>query len=538
MSTLADPVAVPPQIEVEESPSLPPVEMPRRARIRASISVSVLLFAGGITEVLKNAALAYRYGSSRATDAFFAAFLIPNTYAMFWVSAAIVGLVPLFARWDEEQGAGARRQISNALRLSVLSMAALSVLIYAAAPLLSSALVPGFTPAERQETTRLLRQLTPLFVLVGFTGVASAVLNSRHLFLLSSANKLFVNAVLIGGLLLLGWTRSIGLLCALLLIGAAAFAIALGARLWPMKLDLFSGVGLHRGEVMVLLSAMFLPFVALMARQTSALVEREIASFLQEGSVTVITYGYQVVMGVTTIVAAGVSTVLMPLFARQRSQHGAMRLIADGLYYLCVTLLPLACFVYLIPDFIVTLIFRHGVFSAAAATDLSRVIRAYAPGLVLSSIGNHFQTPFWAQRRYRLLIVHNTLMAAVNIVLDLALAPFFGVVALALGFSGAALVHAMRLGYLLRRDFREAWDIRTFSAAMKPAVATLVMGAAIVAARHLAPGRAVLSGALTSDCILLGCAVAAYVVAGAACRMEPFPTLWQAMRAWNGLRTS
>ncbi len=508
-----------------------------RLRIRTSVLVSLTLFTGGLLELVKNSAIAYRYGSGADTDALFAAYLIPATYASFWASSCLVGMVPLLSMRMREDRKRLPDLAGSILLVSAISTIALACIGYMVAPGLVHALVPGFDSVYQHKAVFLFRLLTPLFVFVGLAGVATAILNSQHKFFLAASQKVIVNVIVLYGLF--AWSSSTGIewLAKLIVAGTAVYAVALLGDLFMSEVrPRFCRV--PKWELQAILAAILLPFSALTIRQASVLFERAIASFLPSGSISALTYNFQVVGGFSTVISAGLVTVLLPRLAQQNAGHERLALMRQGFYYLLVILLPLAMGAFLLSRSFVSILFFHGAFSAASADLATRVFRMYAFSMLFPEMAALLQVPFWADQRYRLLIAHNGMMAGVNVVLDLLLVRMIGVPGLALGFTLTGLVSGGRMAWLLHRDYGLLWTKERLSDLCKPLAATLVMLAVILAVQkpfsafvfyRTSPFRGEI--VRTAALVILG--FITYAVAGISTRMEPFPALFLTLRTYR-----
>jgi putative peptidoglycan lipid II flippase len=505
-----------------------------RLRVGTSASISLVLLIGGLLELFKNSAIAYRYGSGRETDAFFAAYLIPITYSMFWVSACLVGLVPFFSRWLGETEEKFRDIVSGVLWFSTSLTLVLTSIGYIAAPLVVKLLVPGFTGAQKLLTIHLFRELAVLFLLVGFTGVATALLNTHYRFLLAAAQKIVVNVVVFGGLFLWYANKGIEWLAQLIVLGTLFHVGLLLVQLWRSGLGPRLKWTLSSAQMRSVLAALFVPFAAYMIRQSNIVAERVIGSFLPAGSISALTYSYQVILGFSSVIIAGVTTVLIPMFAQQKSQAGKLTLLWDGFYYLLVLTLPLSFGGYLLARPLVLILFHHGAFSAASVEQTTQVFKAYALSPFFGAISVHFLNLFWADRQYRLLITHNGLMALLNILLDLALAPLWGATGLALGSTVANVASCVRLYRLAGKHYGSLLDGSRLFSALKPLGATLIMTVVVLALRvpvstSVMFRQGQLRDEIVGAVVLAGAGFVTYLAAGIAARMEPFPTLYRSL---------
>jgi putative peptidoglycan lipid II flippase len=396
------------------------------------------------------------------------------------------------------------------------------------------ALVPGFDSVYQHKAVFLFRLLTPLFVFVGLAGVATAILNSQHRFFLAASQKVIVNVIVLCGLF--AWSSSTGIewLAKLIVAGTAVYAVALVGQLFLSDVrPRFSWAS--KWELRAILVAILLPFSALTIRQASVLFERAIASFLPAGGISALTYNFQIVGGFSTVISAGLVTVLLPRLAQQNAGHERLALMRQGFYYLLVILLPMAMGAFLLSRSFVSILFFHGAFSAANAELATRVFRMYAFSMLFPEMVALLQVPFWADQRYRLLIAHNGMMAGVNVALDLLLVRMMGLPGLALGFTLTGITSSGRMAWLLHRDYGLLCTKERLSDLFKPLAATLAMLAVILAVQR--PFSAfVFSSASpfrneigrTGTLVVLG--ALAYIIAGISTRMEPFPAINLSLR--------
>lgn len=505
-----------------------------KLRLRVTLLISFITLLGALLELVKNLVIAYRYGVGTQTDVFFAALSIPNAYSAFWVSACLTGLVPLFAAWNQESASRAWGISGNIVLFSALITLVFSVVACMFAAPIVDLLVPGFPSVEKTITVALFRRFASLFLIMGCVGVLSAVLNSRHDFLLSSANKLVANGLLLFGLLV---TRiySITWLADLVIIGAVTHALLLAFRIGAGGLRITFRWTLEPWRTRLLLAAIFGPFAAIIVRQPSFLAERMIGSYLASGSISALTYGYQLVVGAATIISTGMVTPLLPLLAQQKLSCDKLMFLKQGFHYLVGVTLPFSVGFYLLAGPAVRVLFHGNAARVSAGAETVLVVKMYALGITFNVLAQHFQSLHWAERRYRTLIIHNAFVAAVNILLDLILAPEMGVVGLALGFSLAGLASMCRMYWLVSRGYGSPFSSFREAQVLRPAIATVCMGVLVYLGRPWidAAGGPLLS-TLIGKGIKMGAVVATgmlvYFAAAAVMRVNPYFEMLQKFR--------
>jgi putative peptidoglycan lipid II flippase len=178
------------------------VEAPRASAVGAAavlLAASVLL--SRVLGYAREALLAYRAGAGAATDAYYAAFQIPDLLNHLLAGGALsIAFVPLYTRQHARgDAAGAERLFATVLgTLGALALLATAVIWWFAEPLIALQF-PRFDPATRALTVRLTRIVLPAqcFFITG--GILNAALLARGRFGPSATAPLLYNAGIIAG---------------------------------------------------------------------------------------------------------------------------------------------------------------------------------------------------------------------------------------------------------------------------------------------------------------------------------------------------
>lgn len=224
-------------------PVPPPASLWRRAagllrlRHRHSVfSATVLLmastFLSGVMGLVRSKYIAYLFGASVATDAYNAAFQLPDMIAYFLVGGtASITFIAILSRYresgDEAEG---ERALSVILTVMVCVLLVAAVLGAMFAPLYVRIFMPRFTREEAALCTQMTRIMLPqpIFFFVG--GVFGSVLLVRKVFTLQAVSPLIYNvAIILGGVLL---ARSMGVSSLAVGVVAGAFLGYLMLNLW------------------------------------------------------------------------------------------------------------------------------------------------------------------------------------------------------------------------------------------------------------------------------------------------------------------
>jgi putative peptidoglycan lipid II flippase len=481
------------------------------------LSASVLLsrVLGFAREML----LAYRAGAGAATDAYYAAFQIPDLLNYLLAGGALsIAFVPLYTKYlarDDEEGA--ERLFATVLgTLGSLTLAAVAALWWFAEPLVALQF-PRFDSDTLALTVRLTRIVVPaqLFFVTG--GIINATLLARGRFGPSAAAPLLYNAgIIAGGLCLAPFTASP--------VEGFSWGALVGAVLGPFLAPLIDAWGRVRIRVRVALhDRAFLGYLLvaapLMLGQTLLTVdewyERWFGALLGAGSVAHLSYARKLMLVPVAVVGQAIATAALPalarLWAEGRSEelHGTLlRTLQAGI---ALAIVGAAGF-FVLADPLVRLIYQHGAFSAADTVAVAAVLALLALAVPAWIIQQIAVRAFYARGDTWRPMLLGTGVALAAIPLYLSLGNAFGVRGLAAaGVIGMSVNAAATV--LLARWLHGGPDLSHLLATAARAAAIAMIAA--VAAHHLRNGFGAhgLVGA-SAELVSGGLAFAVFVLAG------------------------
>jgi putative peptidoglycan lipid II flippase len=204
----------------------------RHSVFSATALLMVSTFLSGVIGLVRSKYIAYLFGASVATDAYNAAFQLPDMIAYFLVGGtASITFIAILSRYresgDEAEG---ERALSVILTVMVCVLIVAVVLGAMFAPLYVRIFMPKFTSEEAALCTRMTRIMLPqpLFFFVG--GVFGSVLLVRKVFAFQAVSPLIYNvAIILGGVLL---AKSMGVYSLAVGVVAGAFLGYLTLNLW------------------------------------------------------------------------------------------------------------------------------------------------------------------------------------------------------------------------------------------------------------------------------------------------------------------
>ena len=500
-------------------------ELARIKRATAIMGAASLL--SRVLGFVRDMVIAWVLGAGLVSDAFLAAFRLPDLMRRLFVEGAFsMSFVPVFSeRLSGEGRDSALKLASSAGRmLAVVLIGAVAVGILAA-PALVSILAPGFSirPAQFDMAVSLVRIMLPYVFFIGMTALFAAVLNGFGHFAAPAFSPLVLN---------------ISVICFALSTALApdspAFLLALGV-LFGGVCQMFLQVPFLRGRgVCFSLSGtwtdpgikkirrLLIPSIfGASAYQINLVLGTFLASFSGLGGISYLYYADRLIQFPLGIFAVSASTAMLPGLCRQVCLKQLDQMFEDfekalGLIFFLT--LPSMMGLIVLRQPVVDLLFCHGAFNIQSSRLTANALLYYAIGL-WAAAGTRVMTPvFYALGETRIPVRASAISIGVYGVLGTSLMTFMDYAGLALAASAAAAVNFGMLVRQMPRD-RLEWSWKnTRSSFLMSFTISSVMGAGVwLISRGLITDKAGWSLAAG----LFGCIVAGifiYGVLSIACR--------------------
>jgi putative peptidoglycan lipid II flippase len=458
---------------------------------RAAGIVMLAFVVANLTGLARQMLVSRAFGTDSALDAFVAAQRLPDLLFSLVAGGALAStFVPAFtgflARGDRP---GAWRLASGIVTLVLGALAALSLLAALFAPVLIGWLAPGFSPEVQAVAARLLRIQLIAPAIFGLSGLLMGILNAHQHFLLPALAPTLLWVGMILGLLF--WVPAHGIdgLAWGYVLGAALHLLVQlpGLRRLP-EIQFTPGTGLGNPAVRHVLRLMVPRLLGVAAVQLNFIVTALLASFMTAGSVSALTYAWQIFTMPQVIIAQAIAIAALPTFSAQiaRGEVGAMRRsLAETLRGILVLALPATVGLLALRVPIIAMLFEGRRFDADSTALVAWALAWYAVGLASHSVVEIVSRAYYALHDTRTPVLIGVAAMALNIVFSLLLAPLFTRLGLAphgglaLANTLATTLEMLALMWLMRRHL-SGLDLRHIAPGLLRALlATALMGAAL-----------------------------------------------------------
>lgn len=505
----------------------------RSAAAGTVVLLSIISVASKMLGFVREQIIASNFGVSAVTDAYVSAQLLPALIDAVIGGAVVASLVPLFTDVRAQgKPAVARLLFTITVCLGVVYLGEVTILVLGA-PAIMNLLVPGLDTDALARAVHLVRIFAPSILLLGLSGMYTALLTVYKRFLVSGCAALLANgAVLIVALVMreritveqIAWALVVGFCVQLLLILADMRRTAISSFLAQLDLASLKKLGIL---ALPLTLANGITYVI-------PLIDKFFASQMGEGSIAALNYALRLVQLPVSVMVVGLSTVLFARFSQMwvEGENDALASEVGRTVSLIVFLvLPVAGLMGVLAEPVVATAFQRGNFDQQAVALTSRALMFYVFGLVpmatlpvltkaLYSIRNtraHLTAGLWGAVTYLVAAVAlRSVMAHTGLALAYSLGQVatFGAIYYSLGGTLGRSLYEIPLRGLptmllaTAAAVASAWAVTRFADAPLP---RFVLGAAVGGAVYM--GIHVVLQSQESGWILSGAKSSAKVVA-------------------------
>ncbi len=499
---------------------------------RSAGIVGLATMTSRVLGLVRDQALAYRFGAGDRMDAFFVALRIPNLLRELFAEGAMnAAFVPVFTRRLTRGGRDAAwrlgAQLINALAVVTGVIAAAGIVF---AEPLTRLFAAGYqdVPGKFELTVQLTRIVLPFFTLVAVAAACMGMLNSLRRFFVPALSPAAYNVCLIAGALVVvplmpeDGMDPVAAVAAAVLAGGAGQVAAQWRALrregfrWRPALDP-GDRGLR--EVVALMGP---ATVAGAALQVNLLVNTALATGEGTGAVTWLTFAFRLMYLPLGVLGVSIATVTLPAVSRHAAggDLAAVReTVSRGLRLMLAVMVPAAVGLAVLATPIVRLVFERGEFTAADTPATARALAYYAPGIVGYAAVRLTAPVFYAFGNSLTPAGVSVGAVAANVGLNLVLVRVMGYPGLALGTTVASWLNAGALLLLLHRRLGGIDARRLADRFLRSCLAAGAMGAAVAAVDGLVEDLAAEGGLLTAGLVLGGEIALGLVALAAAARL-------------------
>jgi putative peptidoglycan lipid II flippase len=437
---------------------------------RTSLLLAFFFGLDKIVAVLRQLIIARQFGLSNELDAFNVANNLPDLlFALISGGALAIAFIPVLSEVLSKDGRPAAWDLfARIANLAFLVTAALAVVVaIAAGPLVRAevGIAPGFERPQQDLVAELMRLNLIATMIFSVSGLVMAGLQANQHFLLPAMAPLMYNIGQIFGATVLapetGYSLGGITLPAMGLgVHGLVYGVILGAALHlgiqipgllRYKFRWAPAIGINTEPVRKVLRLMVPRLGTMLFIQATFLVRDNLASRLESGAVSALTYGYMIMQVPETLIGTAIGTALLPTLSEQaaRQDHELFHATVERAVRVLIAItLPVAVVLSAGLRPLIELGFG---FDAQGTELMLWVARGFLAGLIGQSVMEVAARSFYARQNALVPLMTAGINAALYTLMGVLLFRRLGAPGISLADSLAFSIQALLLILLLNR---------------------------------------------------------------------------------------
>lgn len=481
-------------VGVRRGEALGEEKMSRGASLLAAANILMLTtIASRILGYLRDVLIFAKFGQNSLTDAYNAAFSIPDFLYMILVGGALSSaFIPVFssylARGQESEG---WRVLSIVFNWIMLLLAIGVALGLAFAPQLVDWLVPGFDDVTKAMTVNLTRIMFFQVIFMCLSGISTGILQSYKNFVAPAVGSVLYNlGIILGGVFLATpiehYFPGYG-------IAGFSVGVVLGAMLnFLVQFVAICRLGIHYSfsfdfrhpGVRELLALIVPVFIGLAASQFNLFVNQNLASTLDEGLVSALRAAQRLMQLPITLFGITVGIAFFPTMTQLAAQDqlGEFKnTVMMGLRTVLFVTIPASFGLAALSEPVIRFMyeFREGAFTAEDTAETAYALVFYTIGIFAYAAIHTLSRAFYALKDTKKPVTVAVLSIVVNVLLSIVLVRYMAQGGLALAYSIAGVFNMVVLIVLLNCKVGDIGTAALWRSLAKTTLISCVMGVVV-----------------------------------------------------------
>lgn len=498
---------------------------------KATFYVMIILAFSRVLGMVREMVIANTYGSGMESDAFYAAFTIPDLmYDLLVAGALSSGFMPVFNSYiskDDENGAWKSASVFITVTIIfILSFNLIGVLFAQwLVPLVSYGSLSD--PEEFALTVKLTRIMFSAVTFTALAGLSKGILESYKIFVIPALGPVIYNMGFILGAVVLGRYFGIEGLCIGVVLGAIGNLCIQLPKFTKAGKGFWLSLDVHDKGFREMMMLMLPALIALAVNRLNLVVNQNVVSFLEEGSRTELRYAQRLMMLPVGIFGAGVMTTIFPTMNAQiatERYEDFKDTLCQGLRNALFLTIPSAVGLMVLNYPIIRLLFLSGKFTEYNVSKTALALFFYAFGVIGNAAVPILIRGFYSRHDTKTPLGVGILVVLTNLVLNMIFVKHtsLGVGGVALTSAAVAFLEMVVLYTILSVKMKGMRTREILTTTWKACASAIAMGAvAFMASRFVESrlGTATKTAQLIDVVLPVGLGILVYFIAASLLKM-------------------
>ena len=451
----------------------------KRSFIKDSIMVMIIVVIGKICGFARELVVAYLYGASPITDAFYFCNGLINSAFLIITMGMAQAFTPMYLDIKIQKSTSQANNFANKILTILLILGTIVFLIlFLLSPTVIRLIAPDMVQGTKEIAYHMLRMMSICIPIYIMFAIRKCILNANQLYFVTEASGIpYSIAITIFTIFLsksykenaLPIAASIGVLLQFFLV---YFFSRKEYAYRPTKMN-FNDIEIRQYFILLLpliLNAVF--------DEANGIIRKSLASGLGDGAVANLNYCMTLTTIINGIIITSISTVFYPHLIKNYSEKKVDEYIGNAkkcLSGIMTLILPLVGFLFVSGEKVVSIAFERGQFSHENTLIVYDIFRVYIIGSVLYAIRYTYRTFFYSLKDTKKPIKNEMVFLILTIIFNISQIKLLkgGLTSLGYGWLLAMFITTPALVYSFKKHYYNIIDREMLIESTKSFISTL-----------------------------------------------------------------
>ncbi|MTI66928.1 MAG: murein biosynthesis integral membrane protein MurJ [Firmicutes bacterium] len=446
--------------------------------IKSIVIVSLITILSRLSGFIREMTLASFYGVTFFTDAYLLSNAIPSVIFSGIAIALGTIFIPVYSNIVENESKNKALDFTNTIiNIVILISVLMSVLTIMFTKPIVMIFASGFEGEILKLTIKFSKVLLLSIVFIGINYILIAFLEANKKYYIPVFSRIPVNAFIIISIIL-SYIININILIYGTLLSMFLQTIILVSFVYKVGYRYKVFINIKDENIKKMFVLVIPVFLSTAVGKLNVLIDKSLASTLEEGSISALNFGDKINLMIYGIVIASMITVIYPNMIKVALKDNIIifkRYIIKIINIIILLVIPLSVLTMCLSTPIVKILFQRGHFNYRATFLTSETLFYYSIGLIGISIIGFLTRVFYSLEDSKTPVIIGVLTMIVNIILNFLLVNYLKHKGLALATSISSLFGAILLLFYLRKKLGSIGEIKIIFLTIKVSISSLFM---------------------------------------------------------------
>ena len=447
---------------------------------KSAILVTLMMLAFKVVAFIKQAFIAYYFGATIETDAYFIAWGFVTGISEAVIKAIGISVVAIYTSYRINKGKEAASKLINALlEVTFPCFIVIAGIIIICAPVIGKLIAPSYEGDVALLVVSFLRILAPVLIFAGVQMIFGAMLDSYKSFFIPRLESFFYSVLVILSCIFLSRALHVNALVLAQYVSSALFLILLLISISKFHKFFFTGISDEPELKRIFLTAVPM-IVGNSALQINQMVDKAITSGLGDGTTSALYYCHILYECVVNIMIANLGNVMFANFAEmvaKGEKEKVRETLTRAVNTLICFLTGITIITVVFAKDIVSIVYLRGNFTYDAMVLTATALIGYAVSFVFVAVRDLSVQSMFAFADTKHPMIANVIAIAINICFSILLSRYIGILGVAVATSISTVVGMILDGVFLKKKLPEYRYFDNMITLIKCFPAAVVLGA-------------------------------------------------------------